>query len=236
MGLSAATGAPGVAALRALTVLGPRPGGVVGTFEIPLLLGLYSDSPSIPSANVGANLGVSLMRDVVQREFFDDPAHDAGARGRGALPTPSIRRWSSYRGLFWRGRSVTSSDRILVTRHHLALLLLRSPRFIQDRRSSALRRSTSSALRSAPWRIASSQVEGRLSTPPSELSATHVGSWACDGAVSAVCAVNIGCSRRFMGWCGRVSLNKSSAQPLRFSSFPRNSNPSITTFPGGAIG
>jgi M6 family metalloprotease-like protein len=73
LGLSAAIGAPGVVALGALNVLGPRPGGVVGTFEIPLLLGLYSDSPSIPTADVGANLGVSLMRDVVQREFFDGP-------------------------------------------------------------------------------------------------------------------------------------------------------------------
>ena len=73
LGLSAATGAPGVAALRELKVLGPRGGGVVGTFEIPLLLGLYSDTPSIPSADVGAALGVSLTRDIVQQEFFDGP-------------------------------------------------------------------------------------------------------------------------------------------------------------------
>jgi len=73
LGLSAAIGAPGVAALGALNVLGPRSGGVVGTFEIPLLLGLYSDSPSIPSADVGAALGVSLTRDIVQQEFFDGP-------------------------------------------------------------------------------------------------------------------------------------------------------------------
>jgi M6 family metalloprotease-like protein len=73
LGLSATTGAPGVAALGALNVLGPRPGSVVGTFEIPLLLGLYSDSPSIPSADVGAALGVSLTRDIVQQEFFDGP-------------------------------------------------------------------------------------------------------------------------------------------------------------------
>ena len=73
LGLSAVTGAPGVAALRPLTVLGPRGGGVVGTFEIPLLLGLYSDTPAIPSADVGAALGVSLTRDIVQQEFFDGP-------------------------------------------------------------------------------------------------------------------------------------------------------------------
>ena len=73
LGLSAATGAPGVAALRGAAVLGRRPGGVAGTFKIPLLLGLYSDSPSIPSADVGAALGVSLTRDIVQQEFFDGP-------------------------------------------------------------------------------------------------------------------------------------------------------------------
>ena len=73
LGLSAATGAPGVAALRGAAVLGRRPGGVVGTFKIPLLLGLYSDTPSIPSADVGAALGVSLTRAVVQQEFFDGP-------------------------------------------------------------------------------------------------------------------------------------------------------------------
>ena len=73
LGLSAVTGAPGAAALGGLTVLGPRVGGVTGTFKIPLLLGLYSDSPSIPSADVGAALGVNLVRDVVQKEFFDGP-------------------------------------------------------------------------------------------------------------------------------------------------------------------
>ena len=73
LGLSAATGAPGVAALRGAAVLGRRAGGVVGTFKIPLLLGLYSDSPSIPSADVGAALGVRLTRDIVQQEFFDGP-------------------------------------------------------------------------------------------------------------------------------------------------------------------
>ena len=73
LGLSAATGANGVAALRGAAVLGRRAGGVVGTFKIPLLLGLYSDTPSIPSADVGAALGVSLTRAVVQQEFFDGP-------------------------------------------------------------------------------------------------------------------------------------------------------------------
>ena len=73
LGLSAPAGAPGVAALRAAGVLGPRGGGVVGTFEIPLLLGRYSDTPSIPNANVGAALGVPLTRDIVQQEFFDGP-------------------------------------------------------------------------------------------------------------------------------------------------------------------
>ena len=53
--------------------LGPTAGGVVGTFKIPLLLGLYSDTPSIPSSDVGAALGVSLTRAVVQQEFFDGP-------------------------------------------------------------------------------------------------------------------------------------------------------------------
>ena len=73
LGLSAAVGAPGVAALRGAAVLGRRPGGVVGTFKIPLLLGLYSDTPSIPNADVGAAPGVSLRRDIVQQEFFDGP-------------------------------------------------------------------------------------------------------------------------------------------------------------------
>ena len=71
--LSAAVGAPGGAALRAAGVLGRRAEGVAGDFKIPLLLGLYSDTPMIPSADVGAALGVSLTRDVVQQEFFDGP-------------------------------------------------------------------------------------------------------------------------------------------------------------------
>ena len=73
LGSSTPTGAPGVAALRAAGVLGPRGGGVVGTFEIPLLLGLYSDTPSIPNANVGASLGIPLTLGIVQQEFFDGP-------------------------------------------------------------------------------------------------------------------------------------------------------------------
>ena len=73
LGLGPAVGAPGVAALRAALALGRRTGGVVGTFETPLLLGLYSDTPSIPSADVGAASGVSLTRAVVQQEFFDGP-------------------------------------------------------------------------------------------------------------------------------------------------------------------
>ena len=73
LGLGAATGALGVAALRGATVLGRRPGGAVGAFEIPLLLGLYSDSPGIPTADVGAASGVSLTRTIVQQEFFDGP-------------------------------------------------------------------------------------------------------------------------------------------------------------------
>ena len=70
LGVSAAAGAPGAGPLR---VLGPRTGGVIGTFEIPLLLGLYSDTPSIPTADVGAAPGVSLTRAVIQQEFFDGP-------------------------------------------------------------------------------------------------------------------------------------------------------------------
>ena len=73
LGLSAAVGAPGGAALRAAGVLGRRAGGVVGDFKIPLLLGLYSDTPTIPTADVGAALGVSLTRARVQQEFFAGP-------------------------------------------------------------------------------------------------------------------------------------------------------------------
>ena len=73
LGLSAAVGAPGVAGLRAAAVLGRRAGGVIGTFKMPLLLGLYSDTPTIPTADVGAALGVSLTQAVVQQEFFDGP-------------------------------------------------------------------------------------------------------------------------------------------------------------------
>ena len=54
-------------------ILGRRAGGVIGTFEIPLLLGIYSDSPGIPSADVGAAPAVSLTRAIVQQEFFDGP-------------------------------------------------------------------------------------------------------------------------------------------------------------------
>ena len=73
LGLGAAAGAFGVAPLRGAAVLGRRAGGVIGTFEIPLLLGLYSDSPGIPSADVGAAPGVTLTRATVQQEFFDGP-------------------------------------------------------------------------------------------------------------------------------------------------------------------
>ena len=73
LGLGAAARAFGVVPLRGGAVLGRRAGGVIGTFEIPLLLGLYSDSPGIPTADVGAAPGVSLTRTVVQQEFFDGP-------------------------------------------------------------------------------------------------------------------------------------------------------------------
>ena len=73
LGLRAALGAPGGAALRAAAVLGRRPGGVIGTFKIPFLLGLYSDTPGIPTGDVGAATGVSLTRTIVQQEFFDGP-------------------------------------------------------------------------------------------------------------------------------------------------------------------
>ncbi len=73
LGLSPAVGIAGAAALRAAAVLGRPAGPVVGTFEIPLLLGLYSDTPAIPTADVGAASGVSLTQAVVQREFFDGP-------------------------------------------------------------------------------------------------------------------------------------------------------------------
>jgi M6 family metalloprotease-like protein len=73
LGLEAAAGAFGVAPLRGAAVLGRRAGGVIGSFGIPLLLGLYSDSPGIPSADVGAAPGVSLTRAIVQQEFFDGP-------------------------------------------------------------------------------------------------------------------------------------------------------------------
>ena len=73
LGPGAAAGAFGVAALRGAAVLGRRAGGVVGTFEIPLLLGLYSDSPGIPTADIGAASGVSLTRARVQQEFFGGP-------------------------------------------------------------------------------------------------------------------------------------------------------------------
>ncbi|MCH7889916.1 MAG: M6 family metalloprotease domain-containing protein [Gemmatimonadetes bacterium] len=73
LGLRAVVGNPGAAALRAAAVLGRRAGGVLGTIEIPLLLGLYSDSPGIPSADVGATSGQLLTQAVVQQEFFDGP-------------------------------------------------------------------------------------------------------------------------------------------------------------------
>ena len=73
LGLSPDVGAPGAAALGPAAVLGRRSGGVSGTFEVPLLLGLYFDTPGIPTADVGAATGASLTRAVVQQEFFDGP-------------------------------------------------------------------------------------------------------------------------------------------------------------------
>ena len=73
LGLGAAAGAFGVAPQTGAASLGRRAGGVIGTFEIPLLLGLYSDSPGIPSADVGVAPAVSLTRAIVQQEFFDGP-------------------------------------------------------------------------------------------------------------------------------------------------------------------
>jgi M6 family metalloprotease-like protein len=73
LGLSPDVGAPGPAALGPAAVFGRPPGSVSGTFEVPLLLGLYSDTPGIPTADVGAAAGVSLTRAVVQQEFFDGP-------------------------------------------------------------------------------------------------------------------------------------------------------------------
>ena len=78
LGLDVAAGAPGVAALGALAGLGPRGGSVTGTFEIPLLLGRYSDTPSIPIADVGNGSVESLTRAVVQREFFGGPNSRSG--------------------------------------------------------------------------------------------------------------------------------------------------------------
>ena len=54
-------------------ILGRRQGAVTGTFRLPLLLGLYSDTPAVPAGTVGAQTGVSLTKSVVQREFFDGP-------------------------------------------------------------------------------------------------------------------------------------------------------------------
>ena len=51
---------------------GPQ-GPVTGTFKFPLLLGLYSDTPVVPTATVGSRTGVPLTREVVQDEFFDGP-------------------------------------------------------------------------------------------------------------------------------------------------------------------
>ena len=73
LGLGPAAGAPGAAALGAAAVLGRRAEGVVGTFKIPLMLGLYSDTPGIPTADLGVASGVSLTRAVLQQEFFDGP-------------------------------------------------------------------------------------------------------------------------------------------------------------------
>ena len=73
LGLRAATGAAGGAALRGAAVLGRRAGSVTGTIRFPLLLGLYSDTPGIPTGDVGVASGVSLTRTIVQQEFFDGP-------------------------------------------------------------------------------------------------------------------------------------------------------------------
>jgi len=73
LGLGVAAGVFGVAPLRGSAVLGRRDGAVNCVCVIPWLLGLYSDSPGIPSADVGAAPGVSLTRAIVQQEFFDGP-------------------------------------------------------------------------------------------------------------------------------------------------------------------
>ena len=85
------------------------------------------------------------------------------------------------------------------------------PRFIQSSRSRSALRRDSSARRRCPSRIASSQGEDAL------FSTTGVGSGGYDGLVSSINRAIIGYSSCFMGCCGRVSLNESSAQPLRFS-------------------
>jgi len=59
-------GVPGADALRSVLpsmVLGPRDGPVTGVFRIPVLLGLFSDSPSE---------GVKFTRDEVQQAYFSD--------------------------------------------------------------------------------------------------------------------------------------------------------------------
>ena len=61
-------------------ILGRREGGVSGTFTFPLVLGLFVDTPGIPSGKVGCRApctvgppAESLTRDIIQREFFDGP-------------------------------------------------------------------------------------------------------------------------------------------------------------------
>lgn len=71
--LDNAASGPRVSPSRGAKILTRLQGAVTGTFKFPLLLGLYSDTPIVPTATVGARTGVSLTRDVVQGEFFDGP-------------------------------------------------------------------------------------------------------------------------------------------------------------------
>ena len=65
---------------RGAATLGRRGGGVSGTFTFPLILGLYLDTPGIPSGKVGCRAPCTvgppaepLTREIIQREFFDGP-------------------------------------------------------------------------------------------------------------------------------------------------------------------
>ena len=69
-----------------------------------------------------------------------------------------------------------------------------------------LQRNTSVRLR-PPSLIASSQGEGGLAKALPEFSTVDVGSKGCDGLVSPIDRAIVGYYSRFMGCCGRVSLN-----------------------------